>query len=344
MSMTKKERCMAAVKGEKPDQIPYSLWSHLPEYDREPELIAEKTYEFYKTYDVDCIKTMNNGMYSIEDFGAEVDFSEIATGGVAKLVNTPIKTPDDWKSLQVMPITQGALARELHYLELLLEKVKDEEVPVIFTVFSPISTANKLCGGKIASYIHEGHGDAVKAALEVITETTCNLARKAIEMGAAGVFFASQMSNYPNEKSANPIKPEDYLEYGKAYDVKIIEAANEAGAWMNTIHCHGDNIMFDILKDYPVQVFNWHVWESLPALDEVLALTDKCVMGGLERYDLTACNYNAIRNEIYQCCKMSGGRRLILTPGCVIRYPLNDEMLAYVKQTKVSVEKALGLL
>ena len=26
MSMTKRERCMAAVKGEKPDKIPYSLW------------------------------------------------------------------------------------------------------------------------------------------------------------------------------------------------------------------------------------------------------------------------------------------------------------------------------
>lgn len=28
--------------------------------------------------------------------------------------------------------------------------------------------------------------------------------------------------------------------------------------------------MFHILKDYPVQVFNWHAWESLPALDEAL--------------------------------------------------------------------------
>lgn len=40
---------------------------------------------------------------------------------------------------------------------------------------------------------------------------------------------------------------------------------------------------------------------------------------------------------------MSGGRRLILTPGCVIRYPLNEEMLSYVKKTKESVEQDMGL-
>ena len=57
--MTKRERIQAAVKGTKPDKLPYSLWTHLPGIDLDPALLAEKTYEFYKTYDVDFIKTMN---------------------------------------------------------------------------------------------------------------------------------------------------------------------------------------------------------------------------------------------------------------------------------------------
>ena len=44
MSMTKRERCMAAVKGEKPDKIPYSLWSHMPQFDHDADAITEKTY------------------------------------------------------------------------------------------------------------------------------------------------------------------------------------------------------------------------------------------------------------------------------------------------------------
>jgi len=344
MSMTKKERCMAAVKGEKPDRIPYSLWSHMPQFDHDPKVIAEKTYEFYKKYDIDFIKTMNNGMYSIEDFGAEIDYSEIAKGGMAKLVSTPIHSAEDWTKLEVKSLSEGALARELYHLQLLVDKVKAEDVPVIFTVFSPISTANKLCGGNIGKYIHEGHGKEVKAALEVICETTVKLAEKAIEIGASGVFFASQMSNYTNALASEPLTVEDYKEYGKPYDVKILEAANAAGGWMNAIHCHGDDIMFDVVKDYPVQIFNWHIWETFPALDEVLAVTDKCVMGGMKRFDITECNYNAIRHQIYECCRLTKGRRMILTPGCVIRYPLNDEMLSYIKTTKDSVEEALGLI
>lgn len=336
MSMTKKERCMAAVKGDKPDRLPYSLWSHMPGIDLDPVAITEKTYEFYKTYDVDFIKTMNNGMYAIEDFGCSIDYSEIAKGGVAKVTSTPIHEPADWIKLSVCPFTEGTLARELHYLDLILEKVKGDEVPVIFTVFSPITIADKVSGKKLMEHIRSGHGDEVKAALEVITETTAALTVEAIRRGADGVFFASQMSTY------DQMTAEEYLVYGKPYDLRVLEAANAAGGWMNTIHCHGDNIMFEVLKDYPVQVFNWHAWETLPELDEAYRLTGKCLMGGLKRTDITNCDKNAIQHQIFECLKQMGGKHQILTPGCVIRYPLNDEMLAYIKQTKDAVEASFA--
>ena len=61
-------------------------------------------------------------------------------------------------------------------------------------------------------------------------------------------------------------------------------------------------------------------------------------MGGLDRRDITTCNRNAIRNQIFHATRMTGGRGLILTPGCVIRYPLNDSMLAYIRNAKDLVE------
>lgn len=341
MLMTKRERCRAAVSGGLPDRIPYSLWSHIPQFDMNADAITAATYDFYKKYDVDFIKTMNNGMYPVEDFGCRIDNSDIASGGVAKLISGPIQKPDDWTKLEVCSIDCGGLFRELKYLSLLLEKVKNDDVPVVFTVFSPITTANKLCGGKVVKYIHDGYTAEIKAALEVITSTTCQLAARAIELGADGVFMATQMSNYSLDGNTQNLTEDEYVEYGKTYDVKVLNAANDAGAWMNTVHCHGDNIMFDILKDYPAQVFNWHVWESLPSLEEAFALTDKCLMGGLRRFDITSCDRNSIRNQIFQCCKLSGGRRLILTPGCVIRYPLNDKMLAYVKHIKEVIEESI---
>lgn len=328
--MTKKERIQAVIRGEKPDKLPYSFWSHMPGTDLDPEAIAQKTYEFYKKYDFDFVKTMNNGMYAIEDFGCQVDYSEIVKGGVAEVVSTPIHTPEDWLKLQVCPCTQGSNARELRHLKLVLEKLEGEEVPVIFTAFTPITIADKLCGGKLMSFINEGHGEAVKEALDVITETTCQLVSAAIDLGADGIFLASQMSTY------DKCTAQQYLEYGKPYDLTVLQAAGKG--WMNTIHCHGSNIMFEVLKDYPVQVFNWHVWETLPDLDEAYALTGKCLMGGLNRTDITQRNKGAIQNQIFHCFKQMGGLHQILTPGCVIRYPLDDEMLSFIGRTRNEIE------
>lgn len=102
----------------------------MPGTDLDPEAISQKTYEFYKKYDFDFVKTMNNGMYAIEDFGCTVDYSEIVKGGVAKVVSTPISCAADWRKLTVCPCTQGSNARELRHLQLVLEKLKGEEVPV----------------------------------------------------------------------------------------------------------------------------------------------------------------------------------------------------------------------
>lgn len=328
--MNKKERIQAAITGNKPDQLPYSLWTHLPGIDLDPVMLAEKTFEFYKAYDVDFIKTMNNGMYAIEDFGCRIDYSEITNGGVAKVVSTPIQTPGDWTTLKICPVSQGSLARELYSLRLLLEKTKEEQVPVLFTIFSPITTADKISGKTMLRHIREGHGNLVKQALEVITKTTINLAIEALRLGADGVFFASQMSTY------DAMSYDAYKEYGMPYDLRVLEACKKG--WFNTLHAHGSNIMFELLKDYPVAVFNWHVGETLPTLDEAHTLTGKCLMGGLQRMDITNKHRNDLQHQIYEGYRLLGGRHLILTPGCVIRYPLDTEMLAYIKRTKDYIE------
>ncbi|SET18546.1 uroporphyrinogen decarboxylase [[Clostridium] aminophilum] len=343
MEMTKKERIMTAVRGGKPDKTPYSLWSHMPQFDHDADQITDQTLAFYEKYDLDFIKTMNNGMYSIEDFGVEIDYSTVAQGGKAELVSTPVHTAADWLNLSRPSIQEGALGRELHYLQMLKRRLGEDDVPVIFTVFSPISTVNKLCGGNAATYIHDGHGNEIKAALELITEVTCDLAKEAIHLGADGIFLAAQMSNYTNEMATEPLKENEYEEFGKPYDIRVLEAARSAGGWMNTLHCHGTDIMFNILKDYPVDVFNWHVWETYPTLDETLEFTGKCLMGGLKRFDITHCQFNAIHHQIYKCLKITGGKNLILTPGCVIRYPLNEEMLHYVRKTLEEEERILKI-
>ncbi len=330
--MNKRELIKKVLAGEKPPVVPYAMWSHMPQFDREPEKIAQKTYDFYKEYDIDLVKTMNNGMYSVEDFDCIIDYSEVIQGGVAKIVRTPVNQGGDWKNIQELSIEKGALKREQEYLYLLLDKLQGEDVPVVFTVFSPVTTADKLCGGKLMEYVKQGYGADIHAALERITATTCKLVEKVISMGADGVFLASQMSSFA--VSNEPF----YAEYGVPYDKKILEASM---GWCNILHAHGEDIMFDLLKDYPVQIFNWHAWQSLPTVEEAAAFSGKTLLGGIERMDITRHNKNQLRHEIYETIKATGGRHLILAPGCVIRYPLDKEMLSYVKNIKSETEQFL---
>lgn len=160
-------------------------------------------------------------------------------------------------------------------------------------------------------------------------QTTCALVARAISLGADGIFFASQLSTFEN-------CPEDiYRTYGVCYDKRVLKAS---AGWCDILHAHGNDIMFDLLKDYPVDIFNWHAGESLPGLREASLATGRCIMGGLKRADITNRNKNALRHQIYESFQQMDGVGQILSPGCVIRYPLDKEMLHYVAKAKNEIE------
>lgn len=331
--MNKNEKLKYAISGQKQENIPFSFWTHLPDIDREPEKLAEASYQLYKDYDLDFIKTMNNGMYAVEDYGTDIDFSEVAKGGVAKVVSSPVKTNQDWTTLEVLKLeTASALQRELKHLEYLLELV-DGEAPVIMTVFSPLTTADKISQGRLAELLLQDDAPLLHQALTHIAVTTAELASKAIELGAAGVYFASQMSSY------DKLTSEQYETYGVPYDLQVLAGAS--AGWFNAIHLHGDNIMFDLVKEYPVQVFNWHIWETLPDIKEGLDFTSKSVMGGIARMNITHNHLNELQSQIYRSIISTQGQGLILTPGCGIRHPFEESTIRFLKKIKTETETIL---
>ena len=70
-------------------------------------------------------------------------------------------------------------------------------------------------------------------------------------------------------------------------------------------------------------------------------MTGKCIMAGLERMDITVGHKNEIEHQIYETLRETGGRHVILSPGCVIRYPLDPEMLSFVRKAKEEIEERL---
>jgi uroporphyrinogen decarboxylase len=307
----------AALAGEATPRPPYAFWTHYPETDLDADAIARETVAFARATRQDFVKSMPNGLYVVEDWGVRTDFSEIAAGGVAKVTASPIRAPEDWAKIRRLDPTAGTLGRELRHLSLLVEAL-GPEVPVLATVFSSVTIAKKVSGGLFAQHVGT-HPALVRAALDEISATTADFSRRAIALGCAGVFFAVQDATATLGAAA-------WRELGLAHDMAALEGA-KAG-WFNAVHMHGDDIAFDLLATYPVHVLNWHVGETPPTIAGYRAAGGrKPVLGGLRRTPITQRDMEAVEADIAAALSADGGRGILLSPGCVIRHPVDLDIL-----------------
>ena len=324
--MTEKtERIRRVLDGELVDRVPYSAWIHFPGIDLDADRLADATLAFYRDLNLDFVKNMSNGMFSIEDWGCDCDFSAIVEGGVARVTKYAVEGPADWEKLSELDIEKGALGRELRSLSRLLHELRGE-APVLATVFSPLTTAQKLSGTLFLEHLRT-HPRSLKQGLSRIAACTARFAVRAIELGCAGLYFASQMSQ------RSLLAEEEYREFGVPYDLEVLEAV-EGGSWFNVVHIHGNGIMFGLLEDYPVQGISWHVWETKPTVEEFVAADNaKCIVGGLRRSMITSGNRPELAKDVSGMMRITGGRRLMLAPGCVVRAPCDLETLRYLRRT-----------
>ena len=318
--MNKTERIRAALRGEAPDRPPYGFWTHMPGIDLDPERLAVETAAFAARYDLDFIKSMPNGFYCVEDWGCECDYSDIAHGGAARVVRSAVSLPEDWARLTRLDVTQGAFGRELQHLTRLVQ-LAPKDVPVLSTAFSPLTIASKLSNGAVHAH-RLTHPDEVFRALAVITEVTCDFVRATAACGCAGVFFALQDATHQVLDEAT------YRAIGEPWDRRVLQAANDAGCWFNTVHLHGEDILFDLVARYDVAALNWHIGETSPSIGDYRATGGtRAILGGLQRGHLTQRDLAAVHADIARAMTESDGRGLLLAPPCVIRHPVDEATL-----------------
>jgi uroporphyrinogen decarboxylase len=323
--MNRIDRVKAALNCADVDRPPYSFWTHLPGIDLDPERLAAESAAFAKRYDVDFAKAMPNGLYCVEDWGCVCDYGDIERGGVARVLKAAVNSESDWYGLATLDISRGAYGRELAHLTRLLASV-GPDVPVLATAFSPLTIASKLSNGLSREHLQRDP-QAVQHGLEVITEVTSAFVRAAVERGCAGVFFALQ------DATRSAFGDAEYRLFGEPYDRRVLQAAANAGGWFTTVHMHGEDVLFDVLKDYEVSALNWHIGETPPSIAEYRrAGGRKPVLGGLQRGHITRRDPQAIEIDIHSALSQTGGRGLLIAPACVIRHPVDDATLLWTAE------------
>ncbi len=308
-ALTKKERVRAALAGEAVDRVPVSLWGHDFLREWEPQELVAATLDAYRPYEWDFIKFNPRFTYFAEAWGNR--YERPADQRQPRLLDPAVHAPGDLAHLQPVDAQGGVFGEHLTALRLLLAEV-GAEVDVVHTIFSPLGVAATLCrDNEEFRQFALTEPAAAHAGLAAITETLARYAEAALEVGAAGIFFA------PLRWASHETCNEDfYREFGRSYDLQIL--ARVQAAPFNILHvCRNDN-MIDLLLDYPVAALNWaDHGEGNPSLSDMRSRTDKALMGGLDQARLHEMSPAQSTDQAREALTV-GPTGLFLAPGCAI--------------------------
>ena len=183
-------------------------------------------------------------------------------------------------------------------------------VPLLQTIFSPLTIAMKLSDGRVLDHLRE-RPEVVHEALAAITTVTRAMTAATLERGASGIFFATQCA------TTDLMTVPEYEEFGARYDRQVLEAAGASRFTM--LHIHGEKIMFDAVDDLsrPRDQLA-RPPHRRPSLAEGERLSGKCAIGGIHEHDIATMTPDEAAAQARDAVAAIGGRHMMVGPGCVI--------------------------
>ena len=307
--MTQQNRIEKCLMGDVPDKTPIALWRHFPVDDQTPDGLAGAVIDFQKLFNFDLVKVTPSSSFCIKDWGVEDEWRGNSEG-TREYTRRIINSPDDWIKLQPLDPYKGALRDQLTCLKMICDEL-GPDLPVLQTIFSPLAQAKNLVGGQMLLVHLRQYPEAIQMGLKTIAESTRRFIEAACHLGISGIFYAVQHASY------RLLSIDEYVKFGRGYDLELLEVVSEK--WLNMLHLHGEDIMFKLFSNYPVQVINWHDRETFPNLAEGQSLFPGVVCGGLQRVNTMELGspehvYSEARDSILE----TNERRFILGTGCVL--------------------------
>lgn len=309
--MTKRERVMAAVRGEPVDRVPVSLWLHNFATENSAETLTAETLRLARRFDWDFLKPQSRAQCFAEMWGLRyMPSRERATPYT--VTRAPLATAEDLRRLEPADARAGALGEQLQALHA-IRKAVGTETPIIWTVFSPLMVLPfLLAGGRAASIsLMRTEPEAVDHALGAMAGTLGTYARAAVAEGADGLFYATNMATQELSTVA------ECRRFQRPHDLRILAQVQDAP--FNVLHVCGAGILFDEFADYPMAALSWATVAGNPSLTEAHQRTGRAVIGGLPAKPvIKGLPASEIDARGRRAIAEMGGRHLLLGPDCSI--------------------------
>lgn len=298
-----------------------SFWRHVPDVDHTAAGLAEAMLAFQRKWDLDFVKVMSSGVYCVEDWGCRVAYQG-SPNGAKQCTEHGVRERKDWARVRPLDEGAGALGRELEAVRL-VARGRADDAPILHTLFSPLTVARKLAGDRMVADLRAEPG-AVEPALDAIADTMARHARAALDAGADGLFFATQAA------VPDVLTEEETARFELPRMRRILDAVGDRSA-LTLLHVHGRDVYFDRAAALPVHAMNWHDRLTTPRLGDGHRRFAGAVVGGLsEQRTLQAGPPDAVGAEVKDAIAQTGGRGVIIGPGCVLPLATPDAHLAAV--------------
>ena len=290
--MNKLERVDNVLNGLEVDRPPVSLWYHFGIQHGSGEQFAKITLKYFNYYDFDFLKVMNDYFYPFP-----------------KGLDT-LQTREDLKTFTRFDVQQSIWQEQLKAIEI-IHKELDGKAYFMDTVFDPWQSIKRHMAGDNIKSLMENEPEALKDALEVITENLIEYSKQCLNRGAAGIFMSVPAA-------AELLTRDEFFTFDKPYSIKVFEAVSGLGN-MNTAHIHGNDLYFDDCLDFPVNVFSW--WDrgpNGPSMEDVKQKTKACVMGGIDHTLVAKTSPAFLKKHVREGIALGGENRFFLANGCAI--------------------------
>jgi uroporphyrinogen decarboxylase len=313
-----RERVLAALRGAEVDHVPISFWGHQYVAENSAEGLAEETLRRARLFDWDYLKPQSRAQSFAEMWGLTYAPSQVPT---QKYTTTriPLAGAEDLSRLNPADPSSGALAEQIQALRLIREGV-GPDVPIIWTVFSPLMIARYLLPGDAAQLIEIARSEpaALEAGLQAITETLIGYVKDCAHNGADGIFYATNLA------TRDRLTSEECARFQRPFDMRILAIAGNLP--FNVMHVCGQDALFDAFSDYPVAAFSWAAGSTNPTLSDGHRRTSNASMGGIPNV-LKGLDAPSVAQRVGAAIDEMGGRWLVLAPDCSIDQATPEELL-----------------
>lgn len=294
------------------DRPPVGAWGHTYKEEWSPSALAEITVERARGFGWDFVKFQPRASCFAEAFGSVYHPSGHKLRAPV-LIKAAVPDLDSWPSVDF--VNRKALDDQVESIGMVVREL-GPDVPVIQTVFSPITVGGYLVGKSQSRIVRElrKHPDKVGPALDRVVQALVDFSRRSIAAGAAGIFYA--ISGYAGR---NVMSEDAYRDLVLPYDLAVLDALPREG-WFNVLHLCGSNLNFSLARELHTHAVSWSVHnQGNPSLPEGRDIAGRAVMGGLsQRSTLVYGPPPKIEDEARQAIEETGGRGLLLAPGCSV--------------------------